>query len=160
LIIKNSNIFSKICLDFGDNRKMFRSRTLLERFKDPRPNEPLNTTQNIEALIESIISNLTKMLNTRQGGPMIQPDDYGMVDITDISTRFPDSVSDVQKAFRIAIEKYEPRLKNVQVEHIGEGTDLQTLKFKITAQLADRKGRESVYFETVVDPTGEVQLNG
>jgi type VI secretion system protein len=127
---------------------MFRSRTLLEKLRDPRQNEPLNTSQNIEALIESIISNLTKMLNTRQGGPMIQPDDYGMVDITDISTRFPDSVSDVQKAFRIAIEKYEPRLKNVQVEHVGEGTDLQ------------RKGRESVYFETVVDPSGEVQLNG
>jgi type VI secretion system protein len=139
---------------------MFRSRTLLEKLRDPRQNEPLNTSQNIEALIESIISNLTKMLNTRQGGPMIQPDDYGMVDITDISTRFPDSVSDVQKAFRIAIEKYEPRLKNVQVEHVGEGTDLQSLKFKITAQLAEREGRESVYFETVVDPSGEVQLNG
>jgi type VI secretion system protein len=83
-----------------------------------------------------------------------------MVDITEISTRFPDSIADVQKAIRITIEKYEPRLKNVQIEQLDEGGDLQTLKFKITAQLADKKGRDSIYFETVIDPTGEVQLNG
>jgi type VI secretion system protein len=139
---------------------MLKSRTLFEKLNDPRTNEPLNTTQNTEALAESILHNLTRMLNTRQGGPLIQPQDYGMVDITEISTRFPDSIADVQKAIRITIEKYEPRLKNVQIEHIGEGGDLQTLKFKITAQLADKKGRDSIYFETVIDPTGEVQLNG
>ena len=139
---------------------MLKSRTLFDKLNNPRTNEPLNTTQNTEALAESILFHLTRVLNTRQGGPMIQPQDYGMVDITEISTRFPDSIADVQKAIRITIEKYEPRLKNVQVEHIGEGADLQTLKFKITAQLADKKGRESVSFETVIDPTGEVQVNG
>ena len=139
---------------------MLKSRTLFEKLNDPRTNEPLNTTQNTEALAESILHNLTRMLNTRQGGPLIQPQDYGMVDITEISTRFPDSIADVQKAIRITIEKYEPRLKNVQIEQLDEGGDLQTLKFKITAQLADKKGRDSIYFETVIDPTGEVQLNG
>jgi type VI secretion system protein len=139
---------------------MLKSRTLFEKINDPRTNEPLNTTQNTEALAESILHNLTRVLNTRQGGPMIQPQDYGMVDITEISTRFPDSIADVQKAIRITIEKYEPRLKNVQIEQLSEGNDLQTLKFKITAQLADKKGRDSIYFETVIDPTGEVQLNG
>jgi type VI secretion system protein len=139
---------------------MLKSRTLFEKLNDPRTNEPLNTTQNTEALAESILHNLTRVLNTRQGGPLIQPQDYGMVDITEISTRFPDSIADVQKAIRITIEKYEPRLKNVQIEQLDEGGDLQTLKFKITAQLADKKGRDSIYFETVIDPTGEVQLNG
>jgi len=139
---------------------MLNSRTLFDKLNNPRTNEPLSTTQNTEVLAESILFHLTRMLNTRQGGPMIQPQDYGMVDITEISTRFPDSIADVQKAIRTTIEKYEPRLKNVQVEHIGEGDDLQTLKFKITAQLADKKGRDSIYFETVIDPTGEVQLNG
>jgi len=138
---------------------MFKSRTLLERFNDPRSDRPLSTTQSTEELAESILTNLKKMLNTRQGGPMIQPDDYGMLDITDVYTRFPDSIVDVQRAIKTTIEKYEPRLKNVQVEHTGEGMDLQTLKFEITAQLADRK-RDSVYFKTLVDPSGEVQLNG
>ena len=139
---------------------MLKSRTLFDKLNNPRTNEPLNITQNTEALAESILFHLTRVLNTRQGGPMIQPQDYGMVDITEISTRFPDSIADVQKAIRTTIEKYEPRLKNVQVEHIGEGADLQTLKFKITAQLADKKGKDSIYFETVIDPTGEVQVNG
>jgi len=139
---------------------MLKSRTLFDKLNNPRTNEPLNTTQNTEALAESILFHLTRVLNTRQGGPMIQPQDYGMVDITEISTRFPDSIADVQKAIRTTIEKYEPRLKNVQVDHIGEGADLQTLKFKITAQLADKKGKDSIYFETVIDPTGEVQVNG
>lgn len=138
---------------------MFKSRTLLERFNNPRADRPLNTSQNVEELAESILLNLKKMLNTRQGGPLIQPEDYGMIDITDASSRFPDSIVDVQKSIRTAIERYEPRLRNVQVEHIGTGADLQTLTFKITAQLADSK-RDSVYFETVIDPTGEVRLNG
>jgi type VI secretion system protein len=138
---------------------MFKSRTLLERFNDPHAERPLSTNQSTEELAESILNNLKRMLNTRQGGPMIHPDDYGMLDITDVYTRFPDSIADVQRAIKTTIEKYEPRLKNVQVEHTGEGMDLQTLKFKITAQLADRK-RDSIYFETLVDPSGEVQLNG
>ncbi len=138
---------------------MFKSRTLLERFNNPQSDRPLNLSQGTEELAESILMNLKRMLNTRQGGPMIQPDDYGMIDITDVSARFPDSIADVQKSIRTTIEKYEPRLKNVQVEHIGTGQDLQTLKFKITAQLADSK-RDAIYFETVIDPTGEVQLNG
>jgi len=138
---------------------MFKSRTLLERFNNPQSDRPLNLSQGTEELAESILINLKRMLNTRQGGPMIQPDDYGMIDITDVSSRFPDSIADVQKSIRTTIEKYEPRLKNVQVEHVGTGEDLQTLRFKITAQLADSK-RDSIYFETVIDPTGEVQLNG
>jgi type VI secretion system protein len=139
---------------------MFKSRTLLERFNDPRADRPLNITQSSEELAESILINLKRMLNTRQGGPMIQPDDYGMIDMTDVSSRFPDSIADVQKAIKTTIEKYEPRLRNVQVEHVGTGEDLQTLRFKITAQLADKKSKDSIYFETVIDPTGEVQLNG
>jgi type VI secretion system protein len=139
---------------------MFKGRTLLERFHDPRTNEPLSITQNTETLAESILDHLKKMLNTRQGNSRTQPDDYGMIDITEVSSRFPESVRDVEKAIRVAIERYEPRLRNVQVEHVEVGENLLTLKFKITAQIVATRGRDAIAFETVVEPTGQVRLDG
>lgn len=139
---------------------MVRGRTLLERFRDPRPNEPMRATQDLEALADSILQHLAKMLNTRRGGPLIQPDDYGMIDLSDVLHQFPDSITDVQKAIRAAIEKYEPRLRNVKVDYERSEVDLLTLKFKITAQIAVERGRDLVAFETVVEPSGQVRVTG
>lgn len=139
---------------------MFKGRTLLERFRDPRSDEQLTLARNTAALADSILQHLTRMLNTRRGGPLIHPDDYGMIDLSDVINNYPDSISDVQKAIRTAIDKYEPRLRDVRVEYVESGEDILTLKFKITARIALEKGRELVSFETFIKPTGQVQVNG
>lgn len=139
---------------------MPRERTLLERFNDPRPGEPLRTTQNTEMLAKSVLQHLSKVLNTRRGHSLTQPEDYGMTDLTELIHGFPESIKEVQQAIRTTIEKYEPRLRNVDVEYVKSDEDVLTLRFKITAQIATERQGAPVWFETVVAPSGQVELKG
>jgi len=138
---------------------MFKARTLLERLDNPALDKPLTGNQNLEALGYSILDHLKKMLNTRLGNSLTQPDDYGMIDLSELRTNMPDSINDVQNAIRNSIEKYEPRLRNVKVEHVNSGDDLFILKFKVTADIVAER-RSSLSFETVVEPTGQIDLSG
>lgn len=139
---------------------MLRERTLLERFNNPRLGEPLTTKQSTTVLAESVLQHLTKVLNTRRGHSLTQPEDYGMIDLTDLIHGFPESIKEMQQAIRTTIEKYEPRLRNVYVEYVESGEDVLTLRFKITAQISTERDRAPVWFETVVEPSGQVELKG
>jgi type VI secretion system lysozyme-like protein len=81
-----------------------------------------------------------------------------MTDLTELVHGFPDSIMEVQRAIRTTIEKFEPRLQNVSVEYVDSGLDLLTLRFKITAQIVSESENETapVWFETVVEPSGQV----
>lgn len=138
---------------------MYKARTLLERLDNPQLDRYQNSSQNLEALAESILNHLKKMLNTRLGNSLTQPNDYGIIDLNEIRTNMPDSITDVQNSIKNMIEKYEPRLKNVKVEHIDSGDDLMILKFKVIADIALEK-RTSIAFETIVEPSGQIQLSG
>ncbi len=138
---------------------MYKARTLLERLNNPQLDRYQNSSQNLEALAESILNHLKKMLNTRLGNSLIQPHDYGMIDLNEIRTNMPDSIADVQNNIKSMIEKYEPRLKNVRVEHINSGDDLMILKFKVIADISAER-RTSISFETIVEPSGQIQLSG
>lgn len=139
---------------------MSKERTLLERFNDPRPGEPLTTAQNTAVLVESVLQHLTKVLNTRRGHSLTQPEDYGMMELTELIHGFPESIKEVQQAIRTTVEKYEPRLHHVYVEYVEPDEDVLTLRFKITAQIVTERERAPVLFETVVGPSGQVQLKG
>ncbi len=138
---------------------MYKARTLLERLDNPQLDRYQNSSQNLEALAESILNHLKKMLNTRLGNSLTQPHDYGMIDLNEIRTNMPDSIADVQNNIKSMIEKYEPRLKNVRIEHINSGDDLMILKFKVIADIAAER-RTSISFETIVEPSGQIQLSG
>lgn len=142
---------------------MLKGKTLLERFRDPQKDNGLVATQSITEVVDSVLQHLTKMLNTRVGGSaLIQPEDYGMADLSDVHN-YPDAIVDMQKNIREAISKYEPRLKDVRVEYEPPKEELidskLNLKFKITARLVLRRSREPVYFETLVRPSGQVYIN-
>jgi len=79
-----------------------------------------------------------------------------MIDLTELVRGFPDGIAEVQSAIRSTIETYEPRLRNVYVEYVDSGDDLFTLRFKITAQISTENDRTPVWFETVVEPSGQV----
>lgn len=138
---------------------MYKARTLLERLNNPQLDRYQNSSQNLEALAESILNHLKKMLNTRVGNSLTQPQDYGMIDLNEIRMNMPDSITNVQNNIKNMIEKYEPRLKNVKIEHINSGNDLMILKFKVIADIAAER-RTSIAFETIVEPSGQIQLSG
>lgn len=138
---------------------MGRERTLLERIADPRADEPLTIVENTQQLADSILRHLQKMLNTRQGHVLIQPE-YGMPDITEFVHSMPGSLKKVQSAIRNSIEKFEPRLRNVDISYVPAEDDKLSLRFEITAELVTDKEDASVWFETAVFSDGHIKIKG
>ncbi len=107
--------------------------------------------------IASVVEHLRKMLNTRQGNVPIA-EDYGVPDFLDFLQGFPDSVRDIEKSIRTVIDKYEPRLGCVSVTFIPYENENLNLRFQISARLAT-EGNRQVYFETIVDADGKIDVH-
>jgi len=108
-------------------------------------------------IISSIHRHLQKVLNTRQGSVPIA-DDYGIPDMTDFMSSYPESLRNLEKSIRQTIQKFEPRLKGVRVSFVQDNEDLLSLSFKIIAQLALEKEKNPIIFESQIDADGKVEL--
>ena len=108
--------------------------------------------------IDSILAHLRRILNTRQGSVQIS-DVYGIPDLNDFLTSYPESVTGVEKSIRQAIEKYEPRLQSVKVHFLPQEEDVLCLRFQITARINAGTGR-NILIETIVNSDGRISLKG
>ena len=106
--------------------------------------------------VESIIEHLRGLLNTRQGEcPAAM--DFGVVDFTDLMHPFPEAIQTLQRSIRATILQYEPRLKNVIVQHVRDD-EVLVLKFQITAQLASKTSKGAVRLETQLRAGGQISV--
>ena len=108
--------------------------------------------------VQSILSHLKVLLNTRQGDSPCVPG-YGIVDFADMVHGFPASVPQLVKSIRSTIIEFEPRLKNVTVRHQPDEVSL-VLRFEIAAQLAQAKGTRMLRLATTVLPGGSIDIAG
>lgn len=138
---------------------MPRERSLLERIRSPEPEAARTIHENTGRMAESVMANLRRLLNSRQGISPIQSD-YGIPDLCDVAHNFPEAIGGMRKAIKAAIEKYEPRLRRVTVKHVEAPNDVFALRFEITAELITEEERASVWIETRIDSSGEVELKG
>lgn len=127
------------------------SRGLLSRIdaaagQNPRRGDP----------VESITEHLRALLNTRQGAAPVAPT-FGIPDFNDVVHTLPAAIPRLQLAIRRAIQEFEPRLRDVRVEHAPEGEDPSALTFEITAQL-EGGSHERVRFQTRVAAGGHVHV--
>ena len=97
------------------------------------------------------------MLNTRQGCSITVPD-YGTTDFSDV-TRGYASVSKLQEEIRRSIEKYEPRLRNVQVNFTPMENEPLTMHFDISARVMLDDEEKSTMFRSVIGSNGEVRIS-
>lgn len=111
--------------------------------------EPLDEAQ-------AIAEHLRALLNTRRGDAACAPS-FGVVDFTDLVHAFPRSIQDLSKSLRATIAEYEPRLKNVLVRHVPDEDPL-TLRFEISAQLAEGRTSRALRFSTMVHPGGRIDV--
>lgn len=107
-------------------------------------------------LVDSVLNHLRQILNTRQGSAPIAPD-YGVPDFLDFLQTYPDSVREIERSIRTAIQTYEPRLQGVRVAFNPQEDDALALRFQITAHISGADG-ERVRFETVVDTDGKISV--
>lgn len=143
---------------------MGREQSLLDRLATSAPGPrsaryEATTEEDAEALMESIQRNLARLLNSRHGMSEAAPD-YGLPALTDMMAGSAEYLREVQEAIRVAIEKYEPRLRRVRVTHQDDLGDARTLVFRVDAVMVGRSGEHRVWYETAFAPGGRFQVVG
>ena len=129
---------------------------LLERIHSWN-NEPQRRSRgDMRRQIDSILAHLQRILNTKQGSVPIS-DTYGIPDLTDFMTSYPESVTEIEKSIRQAVAEYEPRLRAVKIVFIPQEEDILCLRFQIIAELNMESGKK-ILIETLVDSDGRVSL--
>ena len=96
--------------------------------------------------LRSILGNLGRLFNTRQGS-LVHVPEYGLPDITDVSRAAPTDVERLRKAIRESVERFEPRLRRVRVEQEASDSTSPYLIFLLSAEIVDG-GR--VQFQTTI----------
>lgn len=114
---------------------------LVGRFCDGRR---LGEVDQSEYLVLSIIGNLERLFNSRRDALQHLPD-YGLPDVTEIYRDMPGSLFELQDTITAVIEKYEPRLKRIRVEHLATDPFGMRLSFVVTGELSNR---QKVQFQT------------
>jgi type VI secretion system protein len=131
-------------------------RSILERLNRPRNTATRTATENATELRRSVLRNLANLLNTRTGSAPAQMD-LGMPAPSEITHSTPNAVNLMLRNLRACIEKYEPRLRDVEITHVESPEEVLSLRFQVTARIANRDG-VTVSFDTVVNPGGHVKV--
>jgi type VI secretion system protein len=131
-------------------------RPILERLNRPRGTATRTATDSASDLRRSVLRNLSNLLNTRTGTAPAQLD-LGMPSPSEITHATPNAVNLMLRNLRECIEKYEPRLRDVEITHVESPEEVLTLRFQVTARIATRDG-DTVSFDTVVNPGGHVRV--
>jgi len=116
-------------------------------------------SENTQELVRSILRNLQRILNTRTGHAAAQMD-LGTPAPCEMVALSREGLGGVVRSLRQAIEKYEPRLTQVDVVYVKGEDDILTLRFQVTAKVATSKSGASISFDTLVDPSGRIKLQG
>lgn len=139
-------------------QNMSSERSILERLARPATREQRTLSENPIEITKSVLRNLQHILNSRLGDAPAQPD-LGMPSPTEITQASPDAINLVMKNLRACIEKYEPRLNNIDIAHVEAGDEILTLRFQVTARLTVSRDGRTISFDTVVNPGGHIRLH-
>jgi type VI secretion system protein len=104
--------------------------------------------------IKSIQDHMSRLLNARQGVLTHLPD-YGLPDITHLYGDLPYSVDILKAAIAQCIEKFEPRLYNVEIVALPQDRAKAVLIFEIRATLIN--GGKTI-FETYLLCDGNAKV--
>ena len=132
-------------------------RSLLERLRDPRSAGDRSATLDVRAATRSVLHNLGRMFNSRQGHSLTAPE-YGLPDLTDFMREFPASAGGMEKSIQQSIEQFEPRLRNVRVRFNRSDRDSLTLTFSIKAKLVVDDKTAPVAFNANLDSEGRLNV--
>ena len=105
---------------------------------------PVEEADDFQQRVMSVLDNLNRMFNTRKGSIAHLPD-YGLPDITQVYRELPYSVEGLRQSIKATVERYEPRLRRVRVDHQKGDPYSMRITFILSAELA--KGQR-VQFQT------------
>lgn len=108
---------------------------------------PVDSVSEDRRLLWSVVSNLNRLFNTRQGTVEHLPD-YGLPDMLTVYRDAPRSADELRRAIKESIKTYEPRLQRVRVRAQETDEHSMRLVFIVSAKL---KTGERVRFETTFE---------
>lgn len=117
----------------------------------------LNT--DIEEILKSVVNYVSRILNTRRGSALIDPD-FGIPDFTGNGNGISrDEIPDMEREIEKFISRYEPRLHNVEVSFVQQEFNSFEMRFNLRAKLivSDEKGMP-VAIITELAPNGQVTV--
>jgi type VI secretion system protein len=137
---------------------MYRTASLLERLDAAASGQGARTVQeDRSAAVRSIVRNLQRMLNSRQGNAPAQMD-LGIPSPHELMQGYPATLEQTIKVIRTCIMRYEPRLSAVVVSHVPSDQAAAAISFRITAQLAGDGAREQLSLQTAISANGRIRL--
>lgn len=106
------------------------------------PEQPVARMEQDELLgvVESVKRHLVELLNSHPGNSACAPE-LGLLDFNDATIGVLDLERNIQQAICHCIERYEPRVKRVEVESLPNHGDPLQLRFQVHATVA--LGREN-----------------
>ena len=118
----------------------------------------LNT--DIEEILKSVLNYVSRILNTRRGSALIDPD-FGIPDFTGNGNGIShDKIPEIEREIEKFITRYEPRLHDVEVSFIQQEFESFEMKFNLRAKLivGDENGFP-VAIITELAPNGQVSVH-
>ncbi|AEF55524.1 type VI secretion system baseplate subunit TssE [Marinomonas posidonica] len=107
--------------------------------------EPISLTEgpNTMDVLNSIKSNVSNILNARSGEALSSPD-LGLIDFNDALLETMDLSLRVKLAIKGCLDKYEPRLCNIQIQNVTNSSSPLELCFQIQADVNSNALHEKV----------------
>ena len=137
---------------------MLRNITLLERLnRAAREGGARTVMEDRGAVMRSVLLNLQRILNSRQGGAAAQPE-LGIPSPHELMRGYPATTEVALRAVKLCIQRFEPRLTNVLVAIDKSEEQRLAIGFTVSAQLAGGDRRDPVSFHTSISPDGRLRL--
>ena len=105
--------------------------------------------------MQSILDHVARLLNSRRGMLAHLPD-YGMPDIQEIYQAMPASIDGLGQEIKRVIERYEPRLKRVEVLQQPGSDQHHRITFLIRGEIT---GGPNVKFFTMFTAAGDARVS-
>ncbi len=147
--------------------------SILDRLLDYDPKVASETVQDrlsVRQFKDAVIRDLEKLLNTRRQILVPSPEYsevhsslymYGLQDFTLKNPASPMVKQKLRQVIERTISRFEPRLKNVNVQIEASGQNARDLRFRITAMLVMDPITEPVIFDTYFDVSrGDYHITG
>ncbi|BBI53407.1 lysozyme [Vreelandella olivaria] len=113
---------------------------MFERLAAPHQPVLRKEADELVDVVESIKRHLVDLLNSHPGNSACAPE-LGLLDFNDATIGVLDLERNIQRAICQCIERYEPRVKRVDVESLPNHGDPLQLRFQVHATIA--LGREN-----------------
>lgn len=135
-------------------------RSLIERLEEAAETVVTSQEQGSFGRFQaSVLDNLRRILNARQGCCETRPD-FGMPDLNDAIGQGADAVLAIARAVKQQIEMFEPRLENVSVRFLADPDNPLQLAFHVNAMLRYNDQVERVSFDTILSDDKRIRVRG